>query len=306
MAIINTWFVVINPTSGNGLGKRKWPKIEALLKQHQFNFDHYFTKDENDCEKIIQFAANQGFKNFISVGGDGTLHNVVNGIMSQNIIATSLINVGVIPVGTGNDWIKTHKIPNNIEKAINIIKKGQTSLQDVGEIKLVKSNKKPVYFINLAGIGFDGYVVSKVYKYKHLGALAYLYGTLLGLFSFKNFLSKTTIGSEVIEAKTLMILIGLCQYSGGGMQLTKTPNTSDGLFDISIAKNIGKLDIIKNVLSLFDGSIVNHKKVSTYKNDMINIEITDNHKPYIQADGELIGKGDIEVKIIPKAFSYYY
>ena len=65
MAIINTWFVVINPTSGNGLGKRKWPKIEALLKQHQFNFDHYFTKDENDCEKIIQFAVNQGFKNFL-------------------------------------------------------------------------------------------------------------------------------------------------------------------------------------------------------------------------------------------------
>lgn len=305
MIITKAWFVIINPTSGNGSSKKKWPKIKQLLKTYDFDFQYAFTERANHSSIIVKNAIKNGYTNIISVGGDGTLHNIVNGIMQQTNVPTTTINVGVIPVGTGNDWIKTHRIPKDIEKAIQLIKKGNSKLQDVGKIEFTNQTKKPVFFINLAGVGFDGYVVSQIKKYKQFGALSYLIGALFGLFSFKNFHSKVFLNSEKIEGKTLMILIGVCKYSGGGMQLTKTSNPFDGLFDISVAKNFSKFDVIKNFMNLFNGKIVNFKKVESRKSDKVAIEIFEKNEPFIQADGELIGTGNIRVTIIPKMFSFY-
>ncbi len=300
------WFVIINPTSGYGSSRKKWTGIKQLLTAYGFNFHHAFTEYHKHSVALVHQAIREGIKNFISVGGDGTLHNIVNAIMTQDVVISSEINVGIIPIGTGNDWVKTHHIPSNIEQAIQLIKNGNVAKQDIGKIEFIGQKKSAVYFNNLAGIGFDGYVVSKVHKYKHIGALAYLAGTFVGLFSFKNFHSKTIINSQVVSGKTLMVLIGLCKYSGGGMQLTKTPNPFDGLFDVSIAGNFSKFDIIKNVSKLFNGKIVDVKKVFSFKSPSIIIETHLNDEfPFIQADGELIGTGDIKVVMASKAFSFY-
>lgn len=299
------WFVIINPTSGNGSAKKQWLKIEALLLAYHFDFKFEFTQFSKHSQELVHKAINQGFRNIISIGGDGTLHNIINGIMSQNVVTSSSINVGVIPIGTGNDWVKTHNIPKDLERAIQIIKNGNTAQQDLGKIELLNQSSVPIYFNNLAGIGFDGYVVSKVGKYKHFGPIAYLVGTIMGLFSFKNFKSEVTINSEVIKSKSLMVLIGLCKYSGGGMQLTKTSNPYDGLFDISLAGDFSKWDILKNTVKLFNGSIVNFKKVKTFTSANISIQVLENQKPFIQADGELIGTGDFSVSIVPKSLSFY-
>ncbi len=305
MANSNRWVAIINPTSGNGSSRQKWPQIESLLHTYNFDFDFDFTKYENHSKELVQQAIKDGFLNIICVGGDGTLHNIVNGIMNQSEVSSQDVTIGMIPIGTGNDWVKTHNIPSDFEKAIQLIKNENIKTQDLGKIEFLDNDRKPIFFNNLAGVGFDGFVVSKVHKYKHFGALAYLTGAVLGLFSFKNFKSKVVVNGKEINSKTLMVLVGLCNYSGGGMQLTKDANPFDRLFDISIAKNIGKLDIIKNLTKLFNGKIVNHRKVETLKSDAISITIDEEKLPYIQADGELIGKGNIQVSIVPKAFSFY-
>ena len=305
MANLKTWFVIINPTSGNGSGKKKWPKIQNLLKTYGFSIQYAFTEFDKHSGQIVKTAIEKGFVNIISVGGDGTLHNIVNGIMRQIKTPSTYITVGVIPIGTGNDWIKTHNIPMNTEKVIQLIKKGNTKLQDVGKIEFANQDKEPVFFINLAGVGFDGHVVSNIKKYKRFGAISYLIGVLLGLTSFKNFRSKVLFNSKEISGKTLMVLMGLCKYSGGGMQLTKSPNPFDGLFDVSVAKNFSKLDVIKNVFKIFNGNIVKYKKVETHKCSKIIVEIIEDNQPFIQADGELIGKGSISVSLFPKCFSFY-
>ena len=306
MSSSKKWFVIINPTSGNGKAKKYWPKIQRLLISNGFNFEFQFTKSGNDNIELVHTAVNQGFNNIICVGGDGTIHNTVNGIMSQKTVASSSINVGIIPIGTGNDWVKTHAIPKHIKKAISIIKNEKIISQDIGKIEFLDSQKPPVFFNNLAGVGFDGYVVSKVGKYKHFGALAYLIGAVLGLFSFKNFKVDVVANSQRIPTKSLMVLIGLCKYSGGGMQLTEYTNATNGLFDISIAKNFSKLDILKNLVKLFNGSIVKLKKVETLKTNTVTISCKSKlNIPFIQADGELIGTGDIKASIVPKAFSFY-
>lgn len=305
MTSIKKWFVVINPTSGNGAAKKSWPKIKQLLLTYQFDFEYAFTQYQKHNVKLIQKSINQGFINIISIGGDGTLHNIVNGIMSQDKVACINITIGVIPIGTGNDWVKTYDIPKDIETAIQIIKNGNTTKQDIGKIEFLNQVMAPVYFNNLAGVGFDAFVVSKVGKYKHLGAMAYLIGAVMGLFAFKNFETEISLNTEVITTKSLMILIGLCKYSGGGMQLTKTPHPSDGLFDVTIAENFSKWDIVKNISKLFNGKIVNFKKVQTFKDESITVKILQKDKPFIQADGELIGSGDFRITMLPNAFSFY-
>jgi YegS/Rv2252/BmrU family lipid kinase len=305
MTNLKKWFVIINPTSGNGSGLKKWPKIQHLLKVNDFNFEYMFTQYSNHSIDIVKNAISKGFRNIISVGGDGTLHNIVNGVMKQKNVPTATISIGVIPVGTGNDWIKTHQIPKDINKAITLIKNQNTKLQDIGKIEFIHQAKSTVYFVNLAGIGFDGYVVSRVEKYKQFGALSYFMGVLFALMSFKNFRSKVHLNSEFLSENTLMILIGLCKYSGGGMQLTQTPNPFDGLFDISIAKNFSKLDVIKNIAKLFNGNIINYKKVASRKTEVITIDIESVELPFIQADGEIIGRGNLKASIIPKVFSFY-
>jgi len=299
------WFVIINPTSGNGESLKNWPKIKQILNTNGFQYDFAFTEYSKHSISLVHQAIEKGIINIICVGGDGTIHNIVNGIMSQNIVPSNQIFVGIIPIGTGNDWVKTHHISKNINLAVEIIKKGNVSCQDVGKIELKNQINSTIYFNNLAGVGFDGFVVNKVGKYKSFGSLAYMIGAVSGLFSFKNFKSTTSVNSKKYSESTLMILVGLCKFSGGGMQLTHSPDPFDGFFDVCIAKNINKLDIIKNLTKLFNGKLSNHKKVEAIKAKHIEIIIDQDKLPFIQADGELIGTGNMNIQLIPKAFSFY-
>ena len=297
------WFVIVNPASGNGTAKKKWPLINNELLDQNFEFEVAFTKYDKHSILLIQQAIKQGFTKFICVGGDGTLHNIVNGVLSLDPVNISEIKIGVIPIGTGNDWIKTYNIPKNYKKAIEIIKTSTSIKQDIGKLTIA-TNNKVTYFNNLAGIGFDGYVVNKVNKYKKFGVLAYLIGALVSITSYKRSTFEIIFNTTKLEGKTLLLLIGLCNYSGGGMQLTKDPDPIDGLFDISYIQKISLFTLLSNIRGLFNGNITNHKVVNTYKTSSLKINVLDTQKTYIQADGELVGSGNFTVSILPKAINF--
>lgn len=298
----NSWFLIANPTSGNGNFSKKWKKIKYILKTKKIDYSFAFTQYSKHEIELVNTAIQQGFRIIISIGGDGTLHNVVNGIMLQTYIKTSELTIGVIPLGTGNDWIKTYNIPNDIKKAIDIIQQHKVILQDIGVVKT--NDKKLHYFNNVAGLGYDGYIVNKLNTLKRFGAVAYLLAGLYGLLFYKKTTFKILFDDTSIETKCLMTIVGICQFSGGGMQFTKNVNPSDGLFDITIAKNLNLFDLLYNLPKLYNGKIATHKKVATYKTEEITI-IPINSKPFIQADGELIGTGEINVSIIKKAIQFF-
>ncbi|WP_159949636.1 diacylglycerol/lipid kinase family protein [Polaribacter septentrionalilitoris] len=298
----NSWFLITNPTSGNGNFSKKWKKIQYILKTKKIDYSFAFTQYSKHEIELVNTAIQQGFRIIISIGGDGTLHHVVNGIMLQTYIKTSELTIGVIPLGTGNDWIKTYDIPNDIEKAIDIIQQHKVILQDIGVVKT--NDKKLHYFNNVAGLGYDGYIVNKLNTLKRFGAVAYLLAGLYGLLFYKKTIFKILFDDTSIETKCLMTIVGICQFSGGGMQFTKDVNPSDGLLDITIAKNLTFFDLVFNLPKLYSGKIVNNKKVATYKTREITV-IPKNSKPFIQADGELIGTGEINVSIVKKAIHFF-
>lgn len=297
------WFLIVNPTSGNGKSKKNWRKISDELKKQNILFSFAFTEYYKHEEILVENAIKKGFTKIISVGGDGTLHHVVNGIMKQKLVETNSIQLAVIPIGTGNDWVKTYNIGTKIEKSIAIISKEKTILQDIG--RLETENNTITYFTNVAGIGYDGYVASKLKKLKSFGGIAYLLSGLYGLLFYKKTKLIIEINNQLLKEKCLMVVFGICKFSGGGMQFTKDVNTSDGLLDITIAKNLTLIDMILNLPKLYNGQIVHHKKVESYKTTSFKITpFLKSEKPFIQADGELINRGSISVSILKKAIQF--
>lgn len=298
---INTWFLIVNPNAGNKNFKKSWNKIKYLLKLKNIQYSFAFTKYTKHETILIKEVIKKGYRNIISVGGDGTLHHVVNGIMTQRYIKTSEMKLGIIPLGTGNDWIKTYNIPNSIEKSIDIIKKNSTIFQDIGCITL--QNGKKEYFNNLGGIGYDGYVVKNLNYLKKIGSLAFLLSGLYSLFSYKKNKYSISIKNKTIQEKCLMIIFGICKYSGGGLRITENPNPTDGLLDITIVKDISFFDVLINLPKLYNGTIVHHKKVDNYK--VKDVKIINNYNSIIEADGEIIGNDSLNVSIHDKAVQFF-
>ena len=301
ISVKNSWFIIANPTSGNRNFSKQWEEIIQLLNNENLDYSFAFTHFSKHEIELVDTAIKQGFRNIISVGGDGTLHHVVNGIMMQRYVKTSDITIAVIPQGTGNDWIKTYNIPNDVEKAVKIIRRKKIILQDIGVLET--EDKRISYFNNVAGLGYDGYIVNKLKTLKHFGSSAYLLSGLAGLLFYKKSTFKIIFDDKVFEGSCLMTIFGICKFSGGGMQFTKNVNANDGLFDITIAKNLTLFDLIYNLKKLYNGKIVHHKKVETFKTKEIKV-IPQTSKPFIQADGELIGTGKVSVKIIEKAINF--
>ncbi|MDG1422206.1 MAG: diacylglycerol kinase family protein, partial [Flavobacteriaceae bacterium] len=210
------------------------------------------------------------------------------------------IKLGIIPLGTGNDWIKTYSIPNSIEKSIAILKKNTTILQDIGCITLLNGKKE--YFNNLAGVGYDGYVVKNLRYLKKIGSLAFLLSGVYSLFSYSKKKYSITCNKKTIHEQCLMVVFGICKYSGGGLKITKNPDPIDGLLDITIVKNFSILDLFFNLPKLYNGNIVHHKKVVTYKAK--EITITNNYKSIIEADGEIVGYDSLKVTILREAIQF--
>ena len=300
--MLNSFFIVINPSSGNTNFKKSWETITHFLKLKKINFSYSFTEYRKHEVILVDKAIKQGYRNIISVGGDGTLHHVVNGIMKQRYIKPSKIKLGVIPLGTGNDWIKTYGIPLSIKKSINIIISNKTIYQDIGYINML--DNKIEYFNNLAGIGYDGYIVNKLTSLKKIGSIAFLISGLYGLFSYKKKKYEIKINNISLNKKCLMILVGLCKYSGGGLRVTKNPNPKDGLLDITLVKNFSFFELLFNIPKLYNGKIVNHKKVSTFKTKKIIVKNISNNNSFIEADGEIIGINNFNISIIPQAIQF--
>ena len=298
---INTWFLIVNPNAGNKNFKKSWNKIKYLLKLKNIQYSFAITQYTKHETILIKEVIKKGYRNIISVGGDGTLHHVINGIMTQRYIKTSEIKLGIIPLGTGNDWIKTYNIPNSIEKSIDIIKKNSTIFQDIGCITL--QNGKKEYFNNLGGIGYDGYVVKNLNYLKKIGSLAFLLSGLYSLFSYKKTKYSISIKNKTIQEKCLMIIFGICKYSGGGLRITENPNPTDGLLDITIVKDISFFDVLINLPKLYNGTIVHHKKVDNYK--VKDVKIINNYNSIIEADGEIIGNDSLNVSIHDKAVQFF-
>jgi YegS/Rv2252/BmrU family lipid kinase len=300
--------VIVNPNAGSGKGKKDWGHISALLGKYGISYKNVLTECPKHAIQLTHDSILQGYRNFIVVGGDGTLNEVVNGVFSQDICPSIEIVLAMIAVGTGNDWGKMYSIPHSYEESIKVIRKKKVRSQDVGIVEYANGEQpEKRHFLNIAGMGFDALVVQRTNKQKEVGKngkALYLINLLRSLMIYKPTHIELNIDGQKISRDFFTISVGIGRYSGGGMLQTPNAIPDDGLFDITVIKKIGKGDIILSLKKLYDGNILKHHKIEGYKAREIRIEA--NPKIYVEADGETLGNSPNCFRILPRSIGVVY
>ncbi|MEN8157901.1 MAG: diacylglycerol kinase family protein [Bacteroidota bacterium] len=298
-----TWITIVNRAAGGGKTQRDWPQIEALLTKHGVRFEPIFTSRRLHASIIAREKLREGYAKIIVVGGDGTMNEVINGLFSQGTIKTTEVMLGMISVGTGNDWARMFNIPGGYEEAVLTIKKQRTFIQDAGLVQYEKNGKEwKRYFINIAGMGFGARVVERSNRMKNKGKsgpFLYFYNIFASLMGYKSQQAAIEIDGKSFDRNVFSMFVGIGKYNGGGMIPVPHAVGDDGLYSITLIRKMGKLNILANVKRLYNGSIVDHSKVETYMAQ--SVQITGSPRLQLETDGESLGNGPVSFKIIPRS-----
>jgi YegS/Rv2252/BmrU family lipid kinase len=302
------WFAVVNPNAGNGKGKKDWNRISELFQKNDIRMISKSTERKGHAIEYTRELIADGYRKIVAVGGDGTLNEIINGVFTQAYCSPKDIIISMIPVGTGNDWGRMFGIPLVYEGAVQVIKEGKLMLHDIGVASFYNGKRKEKrYFINIAGLGFESIVVKKTNKQKDKGKsnqAIYFYNLLSSLITYRNTLADITIDGKKSTMRIFSINVGNGRYCGGGMRQTPDALPDDGLFDITVIKEMGRLEIIKSLKLLYDGTILSHPKVDGYRSN--NLAVSSESRLYLEADGESLGHTPAEFSIIPSAVNIVY
>lgn len=302
------WFVIVNPNAGNGKGKKDWNRIKTIFERENIKISHKFTGAKGDAVHITHDAIAAGYRKIVSVGGDGTLNEVVNGIFTQSICSSLEMTIGMIPVGTGNDWGRMFGIPLLYEGSVKLIGENRAMAHDIGLLKYYDgTTEKKRYFINIAGFGFEAVVVRKSNKQKDKGRsnrAVYLFNLLSSLITYSNSNVNLVIDGFATQANVFSVNVGNGRYCGGGMRQTPDAMPDDGVFDVTVIKDMGRIEIIRNLNILYDGTILSHPKVDGYRAK--NIRVESEEELFAEADGESLGHTPLEFSIIPAGINVIY
>lgn len=302
------WFVILNPHAGSGRGKKDRAKILKTLDEHGFEYELKVSEYPKHTIQLSTEAIEQGFRNLIIAGGDGTLNEAVNGIFSQTVCLPEEITIGMIPVGTGNDWIKTFGIPNEYKSAIKLLQKGNTMRQDVGRISFSENESaKTCYFANMAGFGFDANVTEKTNRLKDKGRKGIsLYLQALGssLWNYQAAKTKISIDGQEIDELIFSVSIGIGKFNGGGMMQAPGAVPNNGHFQVTIIRKIGLFGILRNLTGLYSGKFINDPRVSTHNAN--HILISSAHMIAGEADGEILGNNNFEIVLLSQKLNVIF
>lgn len=303
METTDKWLVIVNPNAGVKKGMRDWPAILELLRREKFDFTHLITLHRNHADHLtVQYIAG-GYRNIIVVGGDGTMNEVVNGIFTQTSCPSHEITLGMIPVGTGNDWCRSFGIPFSYPEAVNILKRKKTVLQDAGRISYFRKEINQIrYFLNIAGMGYDALVAKKTNMLKekgHGGPFTYFYFVFSSLFQFKFPEAIVEVDDQqVFRGEIFSMNVGICKYNGGGMMQVPFAVPDDGLFDVTLIRKAPKWMVVLYARKLYDGSLVKLDFVKTFRGKSVRIRSAG--KIYLEADGESLGHSPFVYEILPQ------
>ncbi len=303
---IQDWLVIVNPNAGRRKGEKDWPEISGMLKEAGFNFSSIFTEHRNHALNIALEHFNAGYRKVIVVGGDGTLNEVVNAVFAQKNVPTTSILIGMIMVGTGNDWGRMYNIKTDYKQAIKIIKRGRSFIQDAAMVNFHEGEEeKSRYYVNMAGMGYDALVADMTNKMKEQGKggpMAYFYNIFRGLFKYDyKHLEVTVDGKEVFSGRVFSLSIGVCKFNGGGMMQLPNAIPDDGLLDLTIIKKTSKLNVVKHIKKLYDGSFLNLPFIQTHTGKTFSIVSKPVDSIYLETDGESLGHSPLHFQIIPKS-----
>jgi len=294
--------LIVNPTAGAGRTAKKWPYIKALLKNTGLRFEHDITEAPGHAIELAKSAVNKGYKLVVSVGGDGTINEIVNGIYATGDMKD--VELGIIGTGTGSDYIRTIGVSKYYQESCHHLMNPMKKSVDLGMVEFTE-NGQPAkrIFANFAGLGFDAEVVkATTKKFKNFGGKpAYLMGLLSTFTTYQNRQIQITINGQTETHKVCTIVMSNGKYGGGSMLLAPNADPCDGLFDVIIIGDVTKPDLLRSLPRIYKGTHLTHPKVTVKRTNMITISSDD--PMAIQADGDLLGEAPARFSVLPSALN---
>jgi len=292
------WLVVVNPASGRPDGGAGWRAIEGALRSAGVAFDVVHTEQPGHGAEIARAALLEGRRHVAVAGGDGSVNEVVHGIMDAGLADTRDVTLAVIPTGTGNDWARTLGITRRPADIARAIAGGRTVLHDVGAIDLPGRNPARRWFINVAGAGYDAYVTERVPR-PVPSAFTYLGIALDGLARYRAPHFRIIADGERIEGRLLLAFVANAQYCGNRMHVVPTARTDDGQLDVLAVRELSLISVWPKLVKLYTGRILGDRAVRHLRAQRVRIETEP--PVVIQADGQIVGRTPAEFSLLTQA-----
>ncbi|MGI4790009.1 MAG: diacylglycerol/lipid kinase family protein [Janthinobacterium lividum] len=295
---IGTVVLIVNPTAGRGMAGRQVPEIRRLLGDAAKDWVWHFTEKSGDAMAIACKAADAGARLVVAVGGDGTLHEVMNGVLGSGA------TVGLIPYGTGNDFARALGLYGNLEIACKTLTQGVVKNVDVGLIE-GEGTHGPRHFLVLAGTGFDARTAQTVNAGIRFlsGPLAYVWGAIMTLWSFKPFaLTLQLDDGPARKVKAMFVSFANAETTGGGMKIAPGAKVDDGWLDVCLVEAVSKLTLLYNLTQIFSGRHLRCPAVSMHRAKCLTVD-ADPPQPLL-IDGEVCGTTPATIKLLPSALPF--
>ena len=296
------WYIIANPASGGGAVRKRWPAIEQLLQELGFSYSVHFTQYPGHATRLAEDVILKGHRHLLGIGGDGTNHEIANGILGQRFVASAEITYALLPVGTGNDWARHYRLARAPRQRLQDILLGKTVLQDAGLVQYQRDGQpEQRYFVNVAGLAYDGYIGRQLLQHRVTSRLQYLLLIMQYLFRYRLTKARIIYDQRQVEDYFYTINVGICRYSGGGMQFVPQAVPDDGLFALTFARRLQKWEVIAQTARFYNGTLLRHPKVEGYQARAIQVEAAEDAPTLLEADGEFLGETPVAFTLLEKA-----
>lgn len=311
MRIMNDiWLVIVNVFAASKQAGSVWKKAAAMLDSSSVSYKVKFTGGPDNAMELSRKAACAGYRKFIAVGGDGTIHDVLNGIAQHVSVSEDLkmsdFTLAVLPVGSGNDWVKSSGVPRDLGAAVKLIAEGRTGRQDVVKVSVLDGDEVQgvSYMANIGGIGLDARVCEIVNRKKERGFRGrklYVQALMYCIRHRVPVRAKVICdGQEVFNGKYLSMAFGIGKYSGGGMRQTPLAVMDDGLLDVTVIPDISMWTIARKVPRLFTGTFHKVDVLTQARcHEVTVIPCSQADAEPAEVDGEVIGRVPVRMTVLP-------
>jgi diacylglycerol kinase (ATP) len=294
--------VIANSRAGKGEVARNVAKYEGFLRQADLEYELQLTEGPRHAIELARNAIRSGVRYLVAVGGDGTVHEVVNGMLIENENAAKDAVLGILPAGSGSDFIRTFGLPQSPEDACHHLRGDNLFKIDVGRVEFtVEGGMRSEYFPNIAEAGLGGDIVLRAERLpRSLGRLRYLLSFWMTLFRYKATTGYVQLDDRSYEGKITNLVVANAQFFGGGMKIAPRAHPADGKFDVLVQMGT-KADYVAGITKVYKGEHIPSPAIKVYLAS--KVEVKTERPLQVEADGEVLGTTPARFEIIPDAIN---
>ncbi len=299
-------YLIVNPVSANGRLARTWPRLARQLEEAGLSFAFTFTERPGHATELARAARARWERVVVAVGGDGTVHEVVNGLVDEETLHTPAEalpwTLGVIPFGTGTDFVRTMGIPRDPQRAIARLREGTRRFVDLIHVAYRdRGAPRTCYSANVVGLGFDAAVVERVNRSSKAlgGTIPFLTSVLAQLLGYRNKEVVVRFDGQELQGRANAVVACNGCYFGGGMQVGPLAQPDDGLIDLIYVGDLTRMELLLNLPRIYAGTHLSHPKVQHFRATEVAVETEE--EVFVEAEGELLGTAPVHLRIVPKA-----